>query len=81
MYICSPLNSIHLVDIFFFQVPSVEVNALMKSVKMKPLMFPVRHTLLDLFGNIRFLHAAKFISVCFGLLAGQYLFVHITDNI
>lgn len=25
----------------FFQVPSVEVNALMKTFKMKPLLFPV----------------------------------------
>jgi len=27
------------------QVPSVEVNALMRTMKMKPLMFPVQHTL------------------------------------
>jgi hypothetical protein len=39
----------HLVILILFQVPSVEVNALMRTMKIKPLMFPVQYSFSGLF--------------------------------
>lgn len=63
---------------FALQVPSVEVNGLMKTFKMKPLLFPVCVSIfLEMIKFVSLLNIDAFLlSVCLY----KYMFVCITTN-